>query len=214
MGFFDLAYRIGFTPWETASRNFPAEFDDFLGRTGLPPGRALDMGCGQGDHAITLAERGWDVVGVDYVARAVLRARKKARAAGVKARFVVGDVVELTEVFEDTGVATDSPFGLVLDLGCFHGLSDPERHAYARELGYVVGPGTRLLMLAFAPGRRSQLLRGADWQHMRADFGGWRLESERPMAGASSRGIGGRGAGINADLRWIELERVGLRAKG
>lgn len=210
MGIFDLAYRVGFTPWETASRNFPAELDDYLRRTGLAPGRALDLGCGRGDHAITLASRGWDVVGVDYVARAVLRARKKARAAGVKVRFVVGDVVEMTEVFEDTGVDTSTPFNLILDLGCFHGLSDPERHAYARELGYVVGPGTRMLMLAFAPGRRTQLLRGAGWEGMRADFRGWRLEAERPMADADA----GQGVGINADLRWIELERVGLRARG
>ncbi|WP_024796000.1 class I SAM-dependent methyltransferase [Tomitella biformata] len=206
MGFFDLAYRVGFTPWERAGENFPVELDDYLARTGLAPGRALDMGCGTGDHAIALAARGWRVIGVDYVARAVLRARKKARAAGLQMRFVVGDVVELCEVFEDNGVGMGEPFGLVLDFGCFHGLNDPERRAYARELSCLVEPGSRLLMLAFTPGRRGQLLRGADWERMRGDFAGWELESERRM-----EAFGGRLAEA-AELHWIELVRTGLRA--
>lgn len=212
MGFFDFAYRIGFAPWEQAGQDFPAQLDDYLARTGLAPGRALDMGCGRGDHAIALAARGWDVVGVDYVARAVLRARKKARAAGVRVRFVVGDVVELCEVFEDTGVSFGEPFDLVLDFGCFHGLNDAERRAYARELEYVVGPGSRLLMLAFVPSRRGRLLRGADWAQMRGGFSGWDLESERAMD--RGRGGGGPGGGLpgESDLHWIELLRTGLRA--
>jgi SAM-dependent methyltransferase len=49
--------------------------------------RILDIGCGTGRHAIELARRGYDVTGVDLSQAQLELARKKARAAGVKARF-------------------------------------------------------------------------------------------------------------------------------
>ena len=41
----------------------------------LPPGRALDIGMGQGRNAIWLAERGWDVTGLDISGEGVRQAR-------------------------------------------------------------------------------------------------------------------------------------------
>lgn len=49
----------------------------------LPAGRALDVGCGEGADAIWLAERGWDVVGVDISDVAISRARTAAAERGV-----------------------------------------------------------------------------------------------------------------------------------
>lgn len=49
--------------------------------TGLPPGRALDVGCGEGADAIWLASRGWQVTAVDISRVAVERAA--AQAAGI-----------------------------------------------------------------------------------------------------------------------------------
>jgi len=49
---------------------------------GLPPGRALDAGCGEGADAIWLARRGWQVTGVDISTVALDRARGHAEAAG------------------------------------------------------------------------------------------------------------------------------------
>ncbi len=43
----------------------------------LPPGRALDLGCGAGRSAVWLAERGWDVTGVDFSDVALGLARKQ-----------------------------------------------------------------------------------------------------------------------------------------
>ncbi len=34
---------------------------------GIPPGRALDLACGAGRHALWLAEQGWQVTGIDLV---------------------------------------------------------------------------------------------------------------------------------------------------
>ncbi len=62
----------------------------------LPPGRALDLGCGEGADAVWLAERGWDVVAVDISETALTRARDAARDRGIADRvdFVALDLSE------------------------------------------------------------------------------------------------------------------------
>lgn len=49
----------------------------------LDPGRALDVGCGEGADALWLARRGWDVTAVDVSAVAIERAKAAANAAGM-----------------------------------------------------------------------------------------------------------------------------------
>jgi SAM-dependent methyltransferase len=53
---------------------------------GRVPGRALELGCARGDDAIWLAQRGWDVIGVDIAETALEAARLVAVAAGVERR--------------------------------------------------------------------------------------------------------------------------------
>ncbi|HUZ35157.1 MAG TPA: methyltransferase domain-containing protein [Streptosporangiaceae bacterium] len=50
---------------------------------GLPPGRALDLGAGEGRNAIWLAEQGWQVTAVDFSPVALAKAAKLAEARGV-----------------------------------------------------------------------------------------------------------------------------------
>jgi trans-aconitate methyltransferase len=54
---------------------------------GLPPGRALDAGCGEGADAIWLADRGWQVTAVDFATAALRKAADHAAAAGVTDRI-------------------------------------------------------------------------------------------------------------------------------
>lgn len=49
----------------------------------LPPGRALDLGCGEGADAIWLAERGWQTTGVDIAGTALQRAARAASERGL-----------------------------------------------------------------------------------------------------------------------------------
>ena len=60
--------------------------------SGMPgaPGRALDLGCGEGRHAIWLAGRGWQVTAVDFSAVALGRARSAEPEASVN--WTVADV--------------------------------------------------------------------------------------------------------------------------
>ena len=60
----------------------------------LPPGRALDLACGEGQNAIWLATLGWDVVGVDFSAAAIAKARARAERERVQTEFVCSDLLE------------------------------------------------------------------------------------------------------------------------
>ena len=60
----------------------------------LTPGRALDVGCGEGADAIWLAEQGWTVTAIDISGVAIGRAREAAQLARVSVDWVRGDVLE------------------------------------------------------------------------------------------------------------------------
>lgn len=59
----------------------------------LSPGRALDVGCGEGADAIWLAERGWDVVAIDISSTAVERGRLEAESRGVAIEWLATDIL-------------------------------------------------------------------------------------------------------------------------
>lgn len=61
----------------------------------LAPGRALDVGCGEGADAIWLARRGWRVTGVDPSRVALDRAESAAREADVEVSWVHAGVLEM-----------------------------------------------------------------------------------------------------------------------
>src|SRR5688500_5333231 len=67
---------------------------------GLPIGRALDLGCGEGADSVWLAESGWDVVAVDISDTALRRARAAAAAHGVLDRIDFQQH-DLSETFPD-----------------------------------------------------------------------------------------------------------------
>src|SRR5438876_9193375 len=121
---YKLAYALGFHPWEDAEnqRSFNERFTELLEReeSGREPpyGPALDIGTGSGIWGIKLAERGWQVVGIDIVEKALERARDRVKNSGVQMRLVQGDVTALP--LDDVG----SEFKLILDTGTFHGLTD------------------------------------------------------------------------------------------
>jgi SAM-dependent methyltransferase len=60
----------------------------------LSPGRALDVGCGEGADATWLARRGWTVTGIDISEVAVRRAREAAELAGATVEWLSGDALQ------------------------------------------------------------------------------------------------------------------------
>jgi SAM-dependent methyltransferase len=142
---FKTFYRLGFAPWD--GHPLANSLTDLIeGDGALAPGTALDLGCGTGDTSIYLAKHGWQVTGVDFVAKAVDKARAKAEADKVAVNFAMADVTRLSS--EGVG----SNFGLIVDNGCLHGMSAEARDAYVREVTAVAAPDARLLLCEFIPG--------------------------------------------------------------
>ncbi|HSN11624.1 MAG TPA: class I SAM-dependent methyltransferase [Propionibacteriaceae bacterium] len=109
----------------------------------LEPGRALDLGCGEGGDVIWLAQRGWEVTGVDISQTAIRRAQAAAREAGI-----AEERVEL----EAADLATWVPAG-TYDLVTASFLQSPvhlPREEILRRAAQHVGRGGRLLVVAHA----------------------------------------------------------------
>jgi SAM-dependent methyltransferase len=73
---------------------------------GLAPGRALDVGCGEGADAIWLAGRGWYVVALDVSQVALARAADAARQAGVHIQWLHAGLVDAPLVAESFDVVS------------------------------------------------------------------------------------------------------------
>ena len=73
--------------WSEGPNQFVAEVAG-----GLPPGRAVDLACGEGRNAIWLARQGWSVTGVDFSQVGLDKARRLAERAGVQVQWVHADL--------------------------------------------------------------------------------------------------------------------------
>jgi SAM-dependent methyltransferase len=135
----DLFY-LGRAPWDMGGPR--PELARLVESGTLPPGRAIDLGCGTGENVIYLAQQGYEATGVDISPRAIARAQRRAHTAGVSPTFLVGDVTDLTEV--------DGPFDLVVDNGCLHSLiADEARAVYMNTLIRLTRPGCDYFLRVF-----------------------------------------------------------------
>jgi cyclopropane fatty-acyl-phospholipid synthase-like methyltransferase len=133
---FTLQY-FGKPRWDTGIS--PPELLEFIDRQA--PGRALDLGCGTGTNAITLARHGWQVTGVDFVDKAIRTARRKAKQAGVEINFYIHDVTQLDHLKEK--------YDLILDIGCLHSLPAKSRPTYYRNVQRLLAPNGTFLLYGF-----------------------------------------------------------------
>jgi 2-polyprenyl-3-methyl-5-hydroxy-6-metoxy-1,4-benzoquinol methylase len=139
---FRLRYLFRQTPWDTQVT--PPEVMDFIART--QPGKALDLGCGTGTNAVTLAGAGWRVTGVDFIPEAILAARAKAARSGFAIDFLVASVTDLS--------ALSGPFDYALDIGCLHALKTEDRMRYAVTLSRLLRPQAWYMLYAWLPRQR------------------------------------------------------------
>lgn len=171
---YQLAYSIGFHPWEDAETEpgFVEKITDLFSREEAerdpPYGAALDLGCGSGIWGVQLAKRGWQVTGIDNVDKAIVRAHERAANEGVDMRILKGDVTRLQE----SAIGTD--FQLVLDSGTFHDFDEQERLAMGRGVDAIAADDATVFLLVW-PKRIRPLIRGASSEEIEEAFPGWEI---------------------------------------
>ena len=138
-------------------------------------GRVLDAGCGTGDLALWLADRGCTVTGVDFLEQPLAAARRKAADRGLAVNFLQMDARALGEIPER--------FDVVTDCGLFHVFDDEGRTAYVAALEKLLEPGAKVFLLCFAtaePGTHGP--RRVGEVELRRAFGGagWAVEALEP----------------------------------
>lgn len=174
--FFDSIYRET-PPWEigAAQPAMMALLDEHP-----PAGPVLDVGCGSGDLAVAVAQRGLQTLGIDVVEAAIEQARAKAEAqppdVARRLEFQVADALR--------PALLQRQFGAVVDSGFFHLFEQDQRDRLAEELAASLVPGGRYYLLAFATEFDiPNTPRKVSEDELRARFtgeNGWRILTVRP----------------------------------
>lgn len=107
---------------------------------GLPPGRALDLACGEGRNSIWLAQRRWRVTGIDFSTEAIVKAQALAEAqqpsaTGIEWRCADATTVELPATYD-------------LAIVVYLQLPVLERRAAIATAWRSLGPGGTLIVIA------------------------------------------------------------------
>jgi SAM-dependent methyltransferase len=155
--YFLTAYRTGEHGWSVSTPS------PFVIRTlqslkaQVPGGRLLDVGCGEGRHAIAAAKLGFKVTGIDFEPLALRRARRFAAGGDAK-----GIVFRKADVFSVP--FRDASFDIALDCGCLHHQRKADWPAYRRSILPVLKPAGFYVLSVFSP--RFRLFRpgGRRWQ--------------------------------------------------
>ena len=104
------SYASGELPWDTGEPE--PLLVEFVNAGRVQPSRTLEIGAGTGTNSIWMAERGFDVVGIDVAPLAVERAEAKLIGRALRRLFAAHDFTAAD--------LPDGPFQFVFDRGCFH----------------------------------------------------------------------------------------------
>lgn len=163
--FFRFMYNRESTAWERQHdepkhREAVERIADELASMVVPPGPVADLGCGPGAHALALARRGYDVVGVDGSSGMVEVARKRAARDEVDATFEVHDVSAPLRF-------ADASLGGVLAILILQHLPNPA--VFVAEIRRCLRPGGHVLIIAPVRDRTSTASPNLYWR-LRAAF--------------------------------------------
>jgi SAM-dependent methyltransferase len=161
----------------------------FLAAEGLVAGRVLDLCCGQGRHALAMAERGVDVRGLDWSQELLDRAGELDQAGLLRGRLSQGDARALPFAAGEF----DGVVQLFTSFGYFDRQGDL---TVAAEVARVLRPGGAWTLDLANP----DLLRRALVPHSTREHAGARIEERRELLEG--------GSVVRKHVRWIEPSGV------
>ncbi len=118
----------------------------------ISPGKALDLCCGAGTHALYLAKKGFQVTAIDISSKAVEYAKEKAQRVQTKINFNVQSFLDLDNF-------RNEEFDFILDIGCFHHVKVKDRSIFINGVHRVLKTGCYYFVFCFSEKN------GPAWNH-------------------------------------------------
>ena len=139
-------YKTKNTPWDVGKPDF--NLIEIVTQRPVAPCKVLDIGCGTGDNAAWLAQKGFQVVATDSSDMALAKAKEKAAAAGFACDFFNVDFLN--------NRIEGAPFEFAFDRGCFHSFGDgADRSRFAQNVAaHLVENGLWLTLAGNADEQR------------------------------------------------------------
>ena len=132
------SYASGQLPWDTGQAE--PLLVEFVTSAAVMPSSVLEIGAGTGTNSIWMAERGFDVLGVDVAPLAVEKAQAKMKGRALRCRFAAWNFL--------AAPPPGGPFRFVFDRGCFHVFDEPgEREQFVAHVAAVLERGGLWLSL-------------------------------------------------------------------
>lgn len=169
--FWESRYQEGTDRWDIG-KAAPA-LVTFLNSPQAPPvGKTLVLGCGRGYDALLFAEKGHDVVGVDFAPSAIAegkwlrhiaQAREFAQKANLSVEFLQQDIFTLPKDYQNE-------FDYIVEHTCFCTLSPEYRNAYLNLVPSLLKPKGELIAIFFTHNREGGPPYGIQPSEIRALF--------------------------------------------
>jgi SAM-dependent methyltransferase len=128
-------------PWNMETP--PVPLVELVDSGKVQPCTVIDLGCGAGNYAIYLAERGFDVTGVDISPTAIRIAKENADRKGLKCDFFVADVVEGLQ-------GTGKTWEFAYDWGLLHHILPRHRKKYVENVARILKAKGHYLSVCFS----------------------------------------------------------------
>lgn len=127
-------------PWAVWTKEAPTELVDVMKY--IKPGKAIDLGCGEGLYSIYLDSLGFDVIGVDISEKAIQYAKENIKKVG--ANILVYQMDLLTEL-EDI----EEKFDFVLEWAIMHSIPFEDRERYVKNIAKILNKNGKYLVVCF-----------------------------------------------------------------
>jgi len=128
-------------PWNVETP--PQLLVELLDSGKVRPCKAIDLGCGAGNHAVYLASRGFDVTGIDISPTSIKIAKENAEKKSVKCNFFVADVVSDLDKINQT-------WDFAYDWGLLHHILPKQRKKYIKNVHRILNRSAKYLSLCFS----------------------------------------------------------------